>query len=352
MVLEVLHEWGWARVLSNAAETSSVGGNFSRRRDWWATRLGPGIVLIGCALFAGGDSLKWLAVLSPASGIPARLSADLSADYLRYGTRLLFWVALFSVALKTLGYGTSYFIPGFSLSTCLGSDLCIGQWDAGKRVRLSTTTHPFVDASFFSCSLECHRIYHTSSMRRSVRVLRQDRGPCSQRHPPLHADYRAASSRHRAGRHRLNRHFCRSFLDEPQVGLDPRLPATLGAGGTVCGVSAAIAVAGAVRARRDVLLSPYGGHRLGDRHDLRFCRSRRDSATFRPRRWRIGSARRNLPTTGFAAAQSYATLPGDVPGVKRDGERPFLRLHLDEGYWSATFLDRRLGLRSCRHFGH
>ena len=60
------------------------------------------------------------------------------------------------------------------------------------------------------------------------------------------------TGRGRAGDHRLAGHVLRDLLRRPSAfGLDQRFAAVLGVGGAVCGVSAAIAIAGAVRAKRE-----------------------------------------------------------------------------------------------------
>ena len=70
-------------------------------------------MLAGCALFAGGGSLKWLAVTPAKWDSPAQLGADLAANYLRYVAQFLCWTVLFSIAVKALGYRLSEFVPGF-----------------------------------------------------------------------------------------------------------------------------------------------------------------------------------------------------------------------------------------------
>ncbi len=141
------------------------------------------------------------------------------------------------------------------------------------------------------------------------------------------------------------------FFAAKAFGLDRRFAAVLGVGGAVCGVSAAIAIAGAVRAKREqasvaiTLVDPVGhrddlraavrvafagtfdggGGRL-DRH-VRIRRRRRHCRRASLRRLREARGRRDCRRARSIAA-----------GV-----------HADEGGW-PRHLDRHLGVRAgdCR----
>ena len=108
-----------------------------KKEDWWAIWLGVGITLLGCALFAGGGSLKWLAVTPAKWNTLSQLGADLSTNYLRYSAQFLFWVALFSIALKTLGYKLNEFIAGFLFVYVVSVAIfALGQWTQANKYNL------------------------------------------------------------------------------------------------------------------------------------------------------------------------------------------------------------------------
>ena len=96
-------------------------------------------------------------------------------------------------------------------------------------------------------------------------------------------------------------------------GLDRRLAATLGTGGAVCGVSGAIAVGGAVGARKqEVVGGHFAGGRLGDRNDL--CATLVARALNLPTgvagAW-IGTSE-FADAAGLAAAQTYGGYAGNA----------------------------------------
>jgi uncharacterized membrane protein YadS len=120
------------------------------------------------------------------------------------------------------------------------------------------------------------------------------------------------------------------YFTGKKLGLDRRLCATLGAGGAVCGVSGAIAVAGAVGAKKEhapiaitlvivwaiimIFVLPLVSRALG-------------LSTGVAGAW-IGTSE-FADAAGFAAAQSYGNLAGNVPGI---AGKP------DDAVWAFTLM--------------
>jgi len=120
------------------------------------------------------------------------------------------------------------------------------------------------------------------------------------------------------------------FFVAKKMGLDRRLAATLGAGGAVCGVSGAIAIAGAVGAKKEhapiaitmvilwaivmIFFLPLVSRALGLHTGVAGA-------------W-IGTSE-FADAAGFAAAKAYGDLAGNVPGIAGTA---------DDAVWSFTLM--------------
>ena len=112
------------------------------------------------------------------------------------------------------------------------------------------------------------------------------------------------------------------FWASRRFGIDPQLAATLGAGGAVCGVSAAIAVAGAVGAKKEyapIAITAVIVWAIVMIFVLPFASQLLHLPAGVAGAW-IGTSE-FADAAGFAAAQAYANLAGNVPGISGDGEQ-------------------------------
>ncbi|MGB6485600.1 MAG: putative sulfate exporter family transporter [Steroidobacteraceae bacterium] len=107
------------------------------KEDWWAVWLGLGIVLVAYALFARGHSLEWIAV-SPAKWSDwSDIANHFAASWPRYIAQFALWAALFSVALRALGYDLRQFLPAFLLVYLFAVLIfTLGQWSEANRYNL------------------------------------------------------------------------------------------------------------------------------------------------------------------------------------------------------------------------
>ncbi len=219
------------------------------KEDWWAIWIGLGIVLAGCALYWTGASLRWLAVLPPRWTSFSQVTADLSANWPRYATQFVFWLAAFSTALTALGYKAREFVPAFAfLYVAALVIFIVGQWDsavyynlepplialfAGLVIANTVGLPRRLDAGFrVEFYVKTGIVLLGATVPFSLIVLA---GPIA----ILQASIVSIVT------------FLVIFWVGVKLGLDRRLAATLGAGGAVCGVSAAIAVAGAIGAKKE-----------------------------------------------------------------------------------------------------
>ncbi len=219
------------------------------KEDWWAVWLGLGIILLGFILFAQGSSLKWLAVTPAKWASFAQLGADLSANGLRYLALFAFWLATFGIALTALGYKARDFAPAFAFLFVLSALIFVlGQWTEANHYNLEPPLVALVlgllisnifglprwlDAGFrVEFYIKVGIILLGATLPFTLIVWA---GPVA----ILQASIVSLVT------------FSVIFWTARRIGLDPQLAATLGVGGAVCGVSGAIAAAGAVGARKE-----------------------------------------------------------------------------------------------------
>jgi hypothetical protein len=99
--------------------------------------LGLGIVLVALILFAQGSIIAWLTVTPSKWSSFAQLGAHFAANYLRYLAQFVMWLAVFTVALSTLGYKAREFVPSFIVLYLLSVVIfAIGQWDKANTYNL------------------------------------------------------------------------------------------------------------------------------------------------------------------------------------------------------------------------
>jgi uncharacterized membrane protein YadS len=219
------------------------------KEDWWAIWLGLGIVVIAYVAFANGSSVRWIAVTPAKWSSTAQLGAHFAANIDRYVAQFIAWLAVFSLALGALGYKAREFIPAFILLYLSSVVIfAIGQWDQASTYNLEPPLvalavglvlsnlvglPKWLDAGFrveFYIKVGIVLLGATLPF-----TLILWAGPVA----ILQASVVSIAT------------FLVIYWVAIRLKLDPRFAATLGAGGAVCGVSAAIAVAGAVGAKKE-----------------------------------------------------------------------------------------------------
>lgn len=219
------------------------------KEDWWAIWLGLGIVVVAYAFFAGGASIRWIAVTPAKWSTSSQLGAHFAANYDRYIVQFLAWLAAFSLALTALGHRARDFIPSFLILYVVSVVIfALGQWDKAATYNLEPPLVAlavglvlsnlvglprWLDAGFrVEFYIKTGIVLLGATLPFTLIIWA---GPAA----ILQASIVSLVT------------FAVIYWVAVKLGLDKRLAATLGAGGAVCGVSAAIAVAGAVGAKRE-----------------------------------------------------------------------------------------------------
>jgi uncharacterized integral membrane protein (TIGR00698 family) len=308
---------------STVAEATSADGAHSAaigwrelwlKEDWWAIWLGLGIVLAAYASFAGGSSLKWIAVTPVKWATFAQLTEHFAHNGARYLAQFVMWSVLFGAGLRTLGYRARDFIPAFTLIYLLSILVfAIGQWTQANHYNLEPPLLALVLGLAISnltglprwlgAGLRVEFYIKTGIVLLGATLpftLIVWAGPIA----ILQASIVSVAT------------FLVIYLVARSLGMERPFAATLGAGGAVCGVSAAIAVSGAVGARRQdasvaitiviiwaivmIFVLPLAARYLQLPAGVAGA-------------W-IGTSE-FADAAGLAAAQTYGNLAGSVPGI-------------------------------------
>jgi uncharacterized integral membrane protein (TIGR00698 family) len=232
-----------------SAQASGSWRELWLKEDWWAIWLGLAIVIAAYLFFASGSSIRWIAVTPARWSSIAQLGSHFAANIDRYAAQFVLWLAAFSLALRALGHKPSEFVPAFVFLYVLAVAIfAIGQWDQASTYNLEPPLVALVvglvlsnlfglprwlDAGFrveFYIKLGIVLLGATLPFTLIVWA-----GPVA----IVQASIVSIAT------------FLVIYLVAVRLGLDRRFAATLGAGGAVCGVSAAIAIAGAVGAKKE-----------------------------------------------------------------------------------------------------
>ncbi len=302
-----------------APKPLSFWAELIRKEDWWAIWIGLGLISIAVALFSSGASLKWLAVAPQKWSHAADIQAQLQQHGLRYLALFLLWVVAFGSGITALGQRLSAFVVAFvPLFLTAAGIYFLGLWDQSARYNLepplvalalglliaNTVGAPqwLVPALRVEFYIKTGIVLLGASLPLTLLAWA---GPVAM----LQAAIVSVVT------------FGVIYASAVWLGLDRRLAATLGTGGAVCGVSGAIAIGGAVGARKQdvsvaislvvvwavvmIFALPLAARTLG-------------LSTGVAGAW-IGTSE-FADAAGLAAAQTYAGYAGKVPGIAGNGD--------------------------------
>jgi uncharacterized membrane protein YadS len=228
-----------------------------KTEDYWAVWLGLGIVVAALILFATGSTIKGWAVTPGTWSNAGDLTSDLGRHLSGYFWIFLVFGVVFTISMAIMGQKVRQFIPGFVI-LFVGSLVIfyLASWEVAKRWDLGAPLlallvgviigNAFKIPEWFKSSLRTEYYIKTGIVLLGATLpltLIASAGPIAFLQATIVSVctwltiYLAAT---------------RLFKLEPQFG------AVLGAGGAVCGVSASIAVGGAVKAKKDHIAISIG----------------------------------------------------------------------------------------------
>src|ERR1700723_1137059 len=296
------------------AARRSPSSELLRKDDWWAIWIGLGLVAVAIALFANGGSIKWIAVAPQKWTHWTDAAAQLRTHGAQYLALFLLWAGSLGLGAAALGIKLSRFLPAFLTLYIVAAALYfLGQWDQAAHYNLEPPLVALGLGLLVSNTVGVPR-WLDPGMRVEFYIktgivllgaglpltLIAWGGPVA----IVQAAIVSLAT------------FGAIYFAAVRLGLDRRLAATLGTGGAVCGVSGAIAVGGAVGARKEevsvaislvvvwaivmIFVLPLVSRALG-------------LSTGVAGAW-IGTSE-FADAAGLAAAQTYGGYAGNVPGI-------------------------------------
>ncbi len=219
------------------------------KEDWWAIWLGLGIVIVAYSFFAKCGSHKLIAGTPGKRSTLSQLGAHFAENYLRYLAQFAFWLTVFAVALTALGRRAREFIPSFLLLYGLSVAIfALGQWDKANSYNIEPPLLALAVGLALSNLVGLPRWLDAGF--RVEFYIKTGIVLLGATLPLTLILWAGPVAILQASIVSLVTFFVIYFVGV-RLGLDKRLAATLGAGGAVCGVSAAIAISGAVGGKKE-----------------------------------------------------------------------------------------------------
>jgi uncharacterized integral membrane protein (TIGR00698 family) len=220
------------------------------KEDWWAIYLGLGIVAVAYLFFASGSSIKWIAILPPGKWTDFSVVVQHFSDHItQYIAQFAMWSVIFGISIRALGFKLSEFYPSFLFIYIFSIIIfVVGQSKTAVNLNLEPPLLALLLGMVISNLIGLPKWMDTGFrveyyIKTGIVLLGATlpftlivwAGPTA----ILQASIVSITT------------FAVIFFTATKMGLDRRLAATLGAGGAVCGVSGAIAIAGAVGAKKE-----------------------------------------------------------------------------------------------------
>jgi len=260
----------------SAAKQTVRGGVFANE-DWWSVWVGLLLVVVAWALFAFGSSIKWLAVAPAKWSSVAQAGADIAAHLPNYAALFVVFAVLFGIALAVLKQRLAHFLPAFLILFVISLLIFeTAAWTQASHYNLEAPLVALLLGLVVSNVLPLPA-WFVSGLRVEF-FIKVGIVLLGATLPFTLLVWAGPVAVGQATVVSLLTFFV-IFFTGRALGLDRRFAAVLGVGGAVCGVSAAIAIAGAVRAKREqasvaitlvvlwaivmIFVLPFASHALG-----------------------------------------------------------------------------------------
>ena len=230
-------------------ESPSPTKSWFRTEDFWAILLGLGLVIAAAVLLFAGSSLKWLAVM-PAKWTDAGVAvSQLFAALPRYLALFAVLAVALGLGARAIGLSLQRFLLSFAVIFAVTTVIILlGAWSEAGRYTLEP---PLVALAIGLLLSNFVRL--PAWLNEGLRVEYYVKVGIVLLGATLPLNLLLSAGPVAMGQAAVISlaTFGTIFFVARRLGLDQRFAATLGAGGAVCGVSASIAVAGAVGAKKE-----------------------------------------------------------------------------------------------------
>jgi uncharacterized integral membrane protein (TIGR00698 family) len=285
-----------------------------KKEDWWAIWIGLALIAAAVGLFQSGSSIKWIAVAPQKWSHLADVGTQLKLHGVQYAALFVLWSVAFGAGAAALGIGISRFLPAFFVVFMACSAIYfLGQWDQAAHYNLEPPLVALALGLLVSNTVGVPR-WLESGLRVEF-FIKTGIVLLGAGLPLTLIAWAGPTAIVQAAIVSLVT-FGTIYVAATRLGLDRRLAATLGTGGAVCGVSGAIAVGGAVGAKKEhvsvaislvvlwaivmIFALPLAARSLG-------------LSTGVAGAW-IGTSE-FADAAGLAAAQTYGGYAGNVAGI-------------------------------------
>ncbi len=299
---------------SRVAARPSRWGELFHREDWWAIWIGLGLVAVAIALFANGSSIKWLAVAPQKWPHLADAGVQLQSHGTQYAALFLLWAVALGLGTAALGIKLSRFLPAFlALYAAAGAIYFLGLWDQAAHYNLEPPLVALGLGLLISNTVGTPRWLEPGL--RVEFYIKTGIVLLGAGLPLTLIAWAGPVAIVQAAIVSLVT-FGVIYFAGVRLGLDRRLAATLGTGGAVCGVSGAIAIGGAVGAKKEqvsIAISLVVVWAIVMIFVLPLVARSLHLPTGVAGAW-IGTSE-FADAAGLAAAQTYGGYAGNVPGI-------------------------------------
>jgi uncharacterized integral membrane protein (TIGR00698 family) len=282
--------------------------------DWWAIWIGLALIAVAAGLFGVGSSIKWIAVAPQKWSHLAQVNDQLRQHAVQYAALFVLWSVAFGAGAAALGIKLSRFLPAFLVVYGVSAVIYfLGLWDQSAHYNLEPPLVALGLGLLVSNTVGVPR-WLDAGLRVEF-FIKTGIVLLGASLPLTLIAWAGPTAIVQAAIVSLVT-FGTIYTVATRLGLDRRLAATLGTGGAVCGVSGAIAVGGAVGAKKEhvsvaislvvvwaivmIFVLPLAARALG-------------LSTGVAGAW-IGTSE-FADAAGLAAAQTYGGYAGNVAGI-------------------------------------
>jgi uncharacterized membrane protein YadS len=299
---------------SRVAVRPSSWNELFRKEDWWAIWIGLGLVAAAILLFVNGGSIKWIAVAPQKWTHLANAAEQLQTHGAQYAALFVLWAASLGIGAAALGIKLSRFLPAFlTLYAAAGAIYFLGLWDQAAHYNLEPPLVALGLGLLISNTVGAPRWLEPAL--RVEFYIKTGIVLLGASLPLTLIAWAGPVAIVQAAIVSLVT-FGVIYYSAVRLGLDRRLAATLGTGGAVCGVSGAIAIGGAVGAKKDqvsIAISLVVVWAIVMIFVLPLVARSLHLSTGVAGAW-IGTSE-FADAAGLAAAQTYGGYAGNVPGI-------------------------------------
>ena len=299
---------------SRAAVRPSSWNELFRKEDWWAIWIGLGLVAAAILLFVNGGSIKWIAVAPQKWAHLENAAGQVQTHGAQYAALFVLWAATLGLGAAALGIKLSRFLPAFlTLYVAAGAIYFLGLWDQAAHYNLEPPLVALGLGLLISNTVGAPRWLEPAL--RVEFYIKTGIVLLGASLPLTLIAWAGPVAIVQAAIVSLVT-FGVIYYSAVRLGLDRRLAATLGTGGAVCGVSGAIAIGGAVGAKKDqvsIAISLVVVWAIVMIFVLPLVARSLHLSTGVAGAW-IGTSE-FADAAGLAAAQTYGGYAGNVPGI-------------------------------------